>query len=381
MRKRSDQGRVRSQFKSTLMITVFITIIGALFLLNRVLPLPNVLEGERRQPAAFPQFTADTLLTTEFMDSFGKYVTDNFIFRDTFRMIRSASVFYVFMQTDKDGIYYNSDAGIGKFEKTKEKSLRQVGSKIAKLVDRLPDIDVYYSFIPDKSIYAGWYMPGFDSRMTHRILEEELGDRNIKYIDLTDVLSATAYYKTDLHWDQSKLGGVTEALGIAMGFSERLNNNFNFNTAGPFHGVYKGQLALPHSPDEMCYLTSNILSNTVVKYMDIRTNEWTLGTMYELESVTGHDPYDIFLKGVQPLIIIDNRLADTERQLYIFRDSFSSSLAPLLTSAYARITLIDMRYIDSRVLEDYISFANENADVLFLYSSQILNNPDILQIN
>ena len=55
----------------------------------------------------------------------------------------------------------------------------------------------------------------------------------------------------------------------------------------------------------------------------------------------------------------------------MFRDSFGSSIAPLFMENYNKITLIDLRYISSDILNNYIKF--ENQDVLFLYSVVILN--------
>lgn len=55
----------------------------------------------------------------------------------------------------------------------------------------------------------------------------------------------------------------------------------------------------------------------------------------------------------------------------LFRDSFGSSIAPLLLENYSQITLIDLRYISKDVLEDYIEF--DKQDVLFLYSTLVLN--------
>jgi hypothetical protein len=91
------------------------------------------------------------------------------------------------------------------------------------------------------------------------------------------------------------------------------------------------------------------------------------------------DPYDLFLRGPQPLIILENQASVQERELYLFRDSFGSSLAPLLMNAYSKITLIDLRYIHAGLLEEFIEFT-PGADVLFLYSSQIFNNPSVLQV-
>ena len=61
------------------------------------------------------------------------------------------------------------------------------------------------------------------------------------------------------------------------------------------------------------------------------------------------DPYDIYLGGATALIQIDNPSGPKGRELVIFRDSFGSSLAPLLIDSYSRITIIDMRYIASSV--------------------------------
>jgi hypothetical protein len=77
------------------------------------------------------------------------------------------------------------------------------------------------------------------------------------------------------------------------------------------------------------------------------------------------------------LIILENENSGTDRELYLFRDSFSSSLAPLLAGAYSKAAIIDLRYIDMRTLARFIDF-KPGSDALFLYSAQILNNPDML---
>lgn len=68
---------------------------------------------------------------------------------------------------------------------------------------------------------------------------------------------------------------------------------------------------------------------------------------------------------------MENPAATSQRELILFRDSFGSSLAPLLTSSYQKITLIDLRYISSDLLDSYVRFQDQ--DVLFLYSALIWN--------
>ena len=69
---------------------------------------------------------------------------------------------------------------------------------------------------------------------------------------------------------------------------------------------------------------------------------------------------------------VTNPAADTDRELVIFRDSFGSSLAPLLIEDYAKITLVDIRYIQSDFLGQFIEF--DGQDVLFIYGTTILND-------
>ncbi|HCS73202.1 MAG TPA: hypothetical protein DIW17_04915, partial [Clostridiales bacterium] len=88
------------------------------------------------------------------------------------------------------------------------------------------------------------------------------------------------------------------------------------------------------------------------------------GKVYSPDKFQGIDPYDVFLSGAVPLITISNSACQSGKELLLFRDSFGSSIAPLLLSGYSRITLVDLRYIASNHLEEYIEF-NEQ-DVLFL---------------
>ena len=98
--------------------------------------------------------------------------------------------------------------------------------------------------------------------------------------------------------------------------------------------------------------------------------------MYHTSKAEGKAPYDMFLHGPNPLLVLENPNATTDKHLIIFRDSFTSSLAPLLCEGYSKITLIDLRYIRSSAIGGYVDFTD--ADVLFIYSANILNTSMIM---
>ena len=143
----------------------------------------------------------------------------------------------------------------------------------------------------------------------------------------------------------------------------------------PFYGVYKGQSALPLEPDTLRYLTNDVLEGCIVTSYD--TGAAKPAQLYDLEAARGRDPYEMFLCGANALLTIENPSAETDRQLYVFRDSFGSSIIPLLCEGYSKITVIDIRYVRSDMLGALVDFTG--GDVLFLYSTAILNSSTALR--
>ena len=203
----------------------------------------------------------------------------------------------------------------------------------------------------------------------------------MEFIDIRSFLSIEDYYKTDTHWRQEKILDVAREIAAKMGvtltaeYEEKLLDN-------PFYGVYYGQSALPLPADEMRYLTNDILENCIV--FDHTSGKEM--SVYDMEKAFGKDPYEMFLGGSLSLITIDNPNATTDKELIIFRDSFGSSIAPLLAEGYAKVTIVDVRYILSNILgnltdirtgEKVLDF--KNADVLFLYSTLVLNNSSTIK--
>ncbi len=99
--------------------------------------------------------------------------------------------------------------------------------------------------------------------------------------------------------------------------------------------------------------------------------------IYDMAKLTSPDLYDVYLSGAVSLMTIDNPNAPDQKELIVFRDSFGSSLVPLLAQSYSRITLVDIRYVSSQMLDSFLTF--DNQDVLFLYSTLILNNSATLK--
>ena len=388
----STNSQIKSHIqnrRSIVSSAVFILFLGFLFILNIITPAPAVLVAERRIPAKFPELTLKSLASGSFMSKFEDYAADTFVFRDAFRGFHSFMVFDVFMQRDMSGLYRSKDIGLGEFRRTDEAAFWLSAQKISQVAARLQDsgLNVYYSLIPDKSIFAEFYLPGFDLELVEGILADVLNDYG--YISVADMLTAEDYYKTDLHWDQTKITHIADYIAAAMD-CEPLSAAYFERTAGDFYGLYAGQIALPIDADTLTYVvgseslggggfSGHNLMDISASYLSEVTLEFEPGPIYDDERFLGIDPYDFFLRGPQPLIILENDSAPS-RELYLFRDSFGSSLAPLLAASYSKIYVIDLRYINFMLLDMFIEFT-PGSDALFIYGSQILGNPSILQVS
>ena len=95
--------------------------------------------------------------------------------------------------------------------------------------------------------------------------------------------------------------------------------------------------------------------------------------LYDLAAVDTDTPYDLYLQGSRSLLRIDSPLSATDRTLVVFRDSFGSSLIPLLAESYRTIYAVDIRYLSSQMVGRFLSF-DGSEDVLFLYSTLVLQN-------
>ena len=128
------------------------------------------------------------------------------------------------------------------------------------------------------------------------------------------------------------------------------------------------------APDALVYLTNPILDGcTVYNYETGKTTG-----IYDMDQLAGDDPYEVFLSGAAALLTIENPACTDGRELVVFRDSFGSSIVPLLAGAYSKITLVDIRYVDSNYLPNLVDLSTAD-DVLFLYSAMILNQSTMLK--
>ena len=339
-------------------------------------PARELSEAERRKLQQMPQLSTESLFSGKFMTDFESYTQDQFPARDTFRRLKALFSYNLLRQKDNNGIYIADGYAVQMEYPLSEKSLNGALNKFQKLYDLyLKDHDskILFAVVPDKGYYLA-KDKGYLS-MDYDALCDTMAQLSwAQHVDIRDLLTAEDYYFTDTHWRQERLIPVAQKIADHLGVTAPQAEDYTVTAMErPFYGVYYGQAALPMVPETIYLMENNLLDSCLV------TNHETgkTGSIYDWDKLTSRDLYDVYLSGAAALLTIENPNAATERELIVFRDSFGSSLIPLLIADYAKVTVIDTRYVVSEYLGNFVDFHGQ--DVLMLYSTLVLNNSDTLR--
>jgi len=344
-------------------------------------PRTEVSVAERRPLASAPQLSLESITEGEFMGKFEDFTLDQFPLRDTFRQIKSLFHFYAMQQLDNNDIYIKDGYAAKQLYPLNESSVSYAVKRFNDVYTQLlkdKAANCFVTVVPDKGYYlaekAGQLTMEYDK--LYSMVKDGMPWAN--YIDLTGTLTADDYYRTDTHWKQECLIDAASAICNAMDVTAPKESDYTVNALErPFYGVYYGQAALPMAPDTLCLMENELLSSCSVNYLDYTAMGAKTGKVYDMDKYNEKDLYEVYLAGPRSLMIIDNPNAKTDRELVVFRDSFGSSITPLLLQDYAKVTLVDIRYIHPNQTKMFVNY--EGADVLFLYSTLVLNDSSAIR--
>lgn len=344
---------------------VFLAVLFGFSLLHLALPDREVSRSERRRLAQLPP------LSSGFSDKLEEYMLDQFPLREQLRTVNSLVRLYGLGQADIHGIYLQGGGAFRMDGPLQEKQVRHAAAVFSAVQEKyFPSLPAHYVIVPDKNAKAETGRPRLDTETMRGIVREALP--GMTEIDIWDLLSADDYYKTDPHWRQERLLPVAATICEALGADAP--GTFTEKTLSPFYGAYYGQAALPMAPDTLTYLESADTKAAEVTGPELDGAQ----PVYRPELLDGTDGYDVFLSGAQAVLTVTSPNVHNGRHLVLFRDSFGSSLAPLLLGSFERITLVDLRYISAARLADYADLSDAT-DVLYLCSTAVWNNGGTLR--
>ena len=352
--------------KNKILVFIFIGFILIFSLGSIFIPDKKISYSERRKLKEFPEFE----FSGEYISDVDGYLLDHFIFRDLFRSIKAKFNYSVLNKLDNNDIYLKDNYIFKSNHPTNKESISSFMEKINKLEGLLTkDNKKFIMIIPDKN----YYLKSDDFLgIDYEYIYKEMNKLGLKNINITDKLSLDSYYETDTHWKQDKLNDVVLEMDRVMDFNY-YDVSYKKNIYNKFYGVYYGESAINRDPEKLVYLTNDLFDDVEVNYFE----NGNLNTIYNTSKLDGMDAYDVYLDGASSFITISNPNSSSSKELVIFRDSFGSSISPLLVPYYNKITIIDNRYITSDNFTNLIEFTNQ--DVLFMYSTLLVNDSKSLK--
>lgn len=365
---------MENNIKNKKSLIIFLVFFGMITIYTWIKPSDKLSISEKRELKQFPSISFESLVSGNFMSEFEEYATDQFPMRDIFRKAKSLVATQILGQQDDMGIYIDDNMAIAMEYPLHMKSLEAAKNRILHIQDKFlkeSECSIYFSIISDKNYFYSQdkNVLSMDYKYLFQYFRENL---DMKYIDITDTLQLEDYYRTDSHWRQECLVETAQKLASEMGFT--LESSYEkIQVEYPYYGVYAKQVGVELQPDTITYLTNDMLNQCLV--YDYENNKESV--IYNLEKLDGNDMYEMFLSGSISLMEIKNPMVTNGKELIVFRDSFGSSIVPLLVEGYQKITLVDIRYMQSDLLDRWITF--ENQDVLFLYNTSVLNHGELFK--
>jgi hypothetical protein len=357
---------------------VFIAFIFGLTAADLVAAPAEVSVAERRRLAQRPEFSLERVLDGRFAKDYARFLQDQVVFRNGFRTIKASVELSVLRKSENNGVYVVDGNLYDRFYGINQRYIERAADLIDRIIAVIDADRVYLSVIPSKAhvLDRDRYLLS-DQNAIAGYLGAHV---NASYVDLMALFedgSPALYYRTDHHWTTQGAIEAYKVLITAMGYEPVEDYDFEQITDS-YVGSNYGKAALRSIEWDRIYLAHNLhLDNMSVCRYETADAFDCFGSVYFREKASGLDPYDVFLGGAGPIIVIENARAQGDKELVVFKDSYAHALAPFLAQHYAKVTLFDLRYVRKELVFDHFDLSDKT--VLFLYSTTILNtDPQIL---
>lgn len=331
--------------KTTHIITavLFCAFIGGFGILHLIQPDRSFSPTENRNLADFPDFSWSALVDGSYTADLEEYLADQFPLRDGWMGLKSRYE-YLLGKREFHNVFLAGDTLISNITDTSraEQNLGYIGSLLEKT-----DKPVYLGLIPTAAEIWKNKLPYGAETFDQLAYLEQAKELGAIWVDMAGILAEHAeepiYYRTDHHW--TSLGayyGYAAFLAAAglevpdLGEGVVVSNDF-YGTLYSSSGVHWLE------PDTI----EHYVSGEGVTVENGQTGE--VGGLYVESKLMEKDKYSHFLGGNNPLYIIKNPHAATDKKLLVVRDSYSDSLAPFLSQTYSEIHLMDLRYYRTSV--------------------------------
>lgn len=304
------------------------------------------------------------------MDDFETFFADHLVGRDLW-VEGANTISRLTGKQEINGVYTVDNQMIQSFRKYDEEEVAKSIAAMNKFAERFPEKQMSFMLVPTAQELFKDKLPSYAGLLSEKDFIDKCYSQleGIAPIDALSYLSEHKneylYYRTDHHWTSLGAYYAYSAAAKTLGYGAYGLNSFNIETvSSDFRGtLYSKTLDSSVPADSMDYYT---LANGEPKVKLTSTDngkKTEYNSLYVRDYLNVKDKYSSFTGANAPVVEITTDV-DNGKNLLVIKDSYAHALVPFLSKHYSKITMIDMRYINTG-LDSVIDFG-EYDQVLFM---------------
>ncbi len=362
---------------------IFLLIIFVTPILIFAVPKPAFSEEENKYLARFPKFSAETLLDKSFMSGFEDYAADHFPARPQWIALQTRTLLTL-GRREVNGVYILKDRLIEKLDEPDAELVNNSTEAMREFAGRFSG-STYLMLVPTAAeIYRQnlpFGAPTLDESSVIRSVYSAL-EGSLNTIDVYSSLAANRdsgiYYRSDHHWTSRGAYLGYSAMSNQLGFTSVPMDLFDVEHAShDFRGSLYSKVIYDGVEADTIDIYTYPDGPNVTGVSVFDGQQWTEHDgLYYREYLDRKDKYSTFLGQNQPIVTITTD-CPTDSSLILFKDSYAHSLAPFLALHYSKITLVDLRYLNSS-FENYVDLS-EYSQALFCYNVKNFTQEDYIR--
>ncbi|MDL2289347.1 hypothetical protein LJB83_01120 [Clostridia bacterium OttesenSCG-928-F22] len=357
--------------RSKILVVLFALTLGTLSIGNLFAPKRAFSEHENRYLAQMPALNGKSILDGSFSAGFEEYITDQFLFRDSWVQLKTAAE-QALQKLDSGGVYLAKDGYLIEMfdsydEAEYEKQLAYLHTFERNVAQRL-GVPVSIMLVPTASYALADKLPANTPEADQSAMLTKAASMLSSFIDVSSALlqhnGEYIYYRTDHHWTSLGAFYAYSQYCTHTGLSTPSLEEYQAETLSTqFLGTTYSKVGLySTSPDT---ITGYLPQNAPIISVEYNLGQTTSNSIFERSYLQTKDKYSAFFNANQSV----TRAISTGNaggKLLIIKDSYANTFAQFPLKDYQEVHMLDLRYYKLSVY-DYIE-QNGITDVLVLYN-------------
>lgn len=338
-------------------------------------PAAEFSETENRVLAQAPEVKAETILDGGFEEAYEEYLTDQFIGRDRWILLKTSVERLLFKRESKD-IYFAKDNYLiekhtGVFAaQTAQRNIGTLAAFAKRYEEQFEPGHLSVLIVPNAVDILENKLPPFAESGEGRAYLEQLSDilPQDVWIDADSVLRGhrkeEIYYRTDHHWKTLAAFYVYQEWAKERGFFVPELDDYEIDTVTDcFEGTVQSKLGIHTSKDAI----ELFFPKEETRYIVGKNNsEETADSLYDFSALDTKDKYAVYFGGNEPFLKIRTE-ADNGRKILVIKDSYANCFIPFMLGEFREIDVIDLRYTNQKLSE--LIAEGGYTDLLILYNA------------